>query len=81
MVLHDLYDEDLPGATLAVLKTWETTFLPPPALIRKECQKMCHRRMKQNEEHARLLERPAMTAAEDMARLTRLKEIVKKGHL
>ncbi len=46
LVLMGAYDEDLLKATVSVLKRWETTFLPPPAVILAESRKQTHRRMR-----------------------------------
>lgn len=45
LILQKAYDEDLPGACVEVLETWETTFLPPPAIILKASRKRTHARM------------------------------------
>lgn len=46
LLLEDAYDEDLREATINVLKSWETGFLPPPGLILKESRLVTHQRMK-----------------------------------
>ncbi len=73
VVLLEAYDEDLPTACVEVLRRWETTFLPPPAIILAECRKQCHRRMKDLDEEK--------AQADGMARLTRLKDIIAKENL
>lgn len=45
LILQKAYDEDLPGACVEVLETWETTFLPPPAIILKASMKRTHARL------------------------------------
>lgn len=45
LILAETYDEDLPRAVVEVLKSWLTTFLPPPGLVLAECRKQCHKRM------------------------------------
>ena len=45
LILMETYDQDLPKATVEVLKSWVTTFLPPPGLVLAECRKQCHQRM------------------------------------
>lgn len=54
IILAETYNEDLPNACVEILKEWETTFLPPPALVLRECRKQCHRRMKELDEIRRL---------------------------
>ena len=73
LIFQEAYDEDLPGACLAVLKRWETTFLPPPGVILQECRRQCHHRMKELDENNRQID--------GLARLARLKDIVEKGKL
>jgi hypothetical protein len=48
LILQKAYDEDLPGACVEVLETWETTFLPPPGIILKASMKRTHARMIEN---------------------------------
>ena len=70
VILLEAYDEDLPGACVEVLKRWETTFLPPPAIILAECRRQCHRRMKDLDDEDKQIE--------GLARLARLKDIIEK---
>lgn len=70
LILAETYDEDLPKACIEVLKVWETTFLPPPAIILAECRKQCHRRMKDLDDEDKQIE--------GLARLARLKDMIEK---
>lgn len=44
-VLSEAYDEDLLGATVDVLREWEKTFLPPPAVLLNASRKRTHERI------------------------------------